>query len=175
MRTVIFIFTIILLSVSCHKELMSGKSRKCEDLLIGKVEAKSNYIDIKGYAWIGKIAKDSLFGLVFQVGENVDGCCCYYDRSLSVFFKTITKDTIFLDKRCIYNELQNDAAKELYTLMQQKNYKSWVKIDKINKDTSEVEGTFDLGYLIDDTKRKFDPKIPDTIFLKNGIFIAKKF
>jgi hypothetical protein len=51
---------------------------------------------------------------------------------------------------------------------------NWVTISSISKDSTEINGSFDLSFVLRPSLNgKFYPDLPDSLFLKNGKFNAK--
>ncbi len=62
-----------------------------------------------------------------------------------------------------------DAQTEQYDLL--KSYINVLEITRFNKDSSIINGTFDLAYVISEiSTSKFDVNRPDTLYFKNGVF-----
>lgn len=99
----------------------------------------------------------------------------------------IEQDTVYLS----YSELgtgrdfptaslhfvDDDVSFETYNLLNQDEKASWLLVEDINSDATEISGTFNLSfitsyedYLTDERERWDDPNRPDTLHFTNGVF-----
>lgn len=67
-----------------------------------------------------------------------------------------------------------DAATEYYDLYNKEGFKNYLKINRISADTSEIEGEYQLFFVISpNSPSKFDESRPDTLIFTNGTFAAR--
>jgi hypothetical protein len=109
---------------------------------------------------------------------------CYHNAQMEIQRIPYSLDTFYLKSKYSYDGIPYyhayfsylddlDASKERYILMDDKKYKSWVKLDSINKDTSVIYGKFNLSLYL--SNQKFNPNSPDTLYVKDGVFRAVLF
>lgn len=67
-----------------------------------------------------------------------------------------------------------DASTEFYDLFDKEGFDNYVKINHISADSLEIEGEYQLFFVIsEDSPSKFDKTRPDTLAFTNGVFKAR--
>jgi hypothetical protein len=72
--------------------------------------------------------------------------------------------------KCTYYTIGADGDVVLDAYNIQPNSGSFIRMDKFNSDTKELEGIFSLDLLIDS---RYNPNAPDTLRVRNGKFYTK--
>lgn len=65
-----------------------------------------------------------------------------------------------------------DATAEIYDLIEE-GFDNWVSIESINKDSTELTGRFNLGFVLSKEtpgRGLYDPNMPDTLYFRDGTF-----
>lgn len=103
---------------------------------------------------------------------------CYGENLISLMDIPFNlNDTIFFNISNIYpvkfKIMDYDVEADEYSIIKDEKIQSWLVIDKINVDTSEISGTFQLSFERTARYEKWDdPNRPDTLHFTNGVFEA---
>ncbi len=176
--SIIFMLIISAVSfISCHKEETPTKE---EIIYFGKAQALLN-----GSVWEAEVASrmslfenDNMFLLDI---EKFSGAGIRINKltivklPLSESFFTLRHYSPSDTATCSFGSFlsDGDVLGNYYVLDTTDLFPDWVSIDHFDPLTLEYYGRFEASFVIDTFLSGFDPSLPDTIVLANGVFNGK--